>query len=319
MKDRVVKFVIIGYGHIGQRYALLLERQNSAALVALVDVQLASTNSPVPYFSTIDKLLAADIDFDIAIIATPNGLHAQHAIQCLKAGKDVVIEKPIALTAAGVEQLYQVAHSYNRRIFPVFQNRFAHTSLWLKELLGNGQLGQVFMVQVNCFWNRGGQYYSTGHWHGTKLLDGGTLFTQFSHFIDMLIWLFGPIKDVERKLFNFNHVQTEFEDSGIVTFGFEQGGEASLSFTTSVFDRNYESSLLIIAENGTVKVGGPYMDKLVFQHGRFDFPEMLEQTNSNHQLFLEDVVKRYVNNMPALVSEQEALATIRFIETVYKV
>lgn len=316
--NKNIRFAIIGYGHIGQRYADLIAKQNSALLVAVVDEKSISTSSPVPFYHNIENLLQEGPAFDIAIIATPNGLHAQHAIQCLQYGKDVIIEKPIALNVEDVASIYHVAKEKGRQIFPVFQNRFAPTSIWLKQIVNEGLLGKLFMVQVNCYWNRGDQYYKADHWHGTRELDGGTLYTQFSHFIDMLLWLFGPITNVQSRFFNFNHQNnTQFEDSGLSTFSFEKGGEGSFNFSTSIFDQNFESSILIIGEKGTIKVGGQYMEKVVYQHTQATLPAMKDSNASNHQLFLNDVVRRVENRLGAPINQEDASLTIEAITKIY--
>ena len=123
------------------------------------------------------------------------------------------------------------------------------------------------MVQLNCYWNRDDRYYKPDSWHGKKELDGGTLYTQFSHFIDILYWLFGDIENIQAKVnyLNHNHL-TDFEDSGLVSFDFVNGGMGSINYSTSIWNKNLESSMTIIAEKGTVKIGGQYMDKVEVCH-----------------------------------------------------
>ncbi|MFN3940373.1 MAG: Gfo/Idh/MocA family protein, partial [Chitinophagales bacterium] len=195
MTPNKIRFAIIGLGHIGKRHAEMISRQEGAELVALVDIKqkedLQIAQYAVPFFSSIEELLSSGIQTDVINIATPNGLHAQQAIVSLEAGKHVVIEKPIALTKHDAEDVIHKALQVNRYVFAVMQNRYSPPSRWIKEMVTSGRLGKIFMVQVNCYWNRDARYYKPGHWHGTKDLDGGTLFTQFSHFIDIMYWLFG--------------------------------------------------------------------------------------------------------------------------------
>jgi UDP-N-acetyl-2-amino-2-deoxyglucuronate dehydrogenase len=136
--------------------------------------------------------------------------------------------------------------------------------------------GKDLMVQLNCYWNRDDRYYKAGWLAWKKDLDGGTLFTQFSHFIDIMYWLFGDIDKIQARLADHNHQDlTEFEDSGVVTFEFVNGGMGCLNFSTSVWDRNLESSMTIIAENGSIKIGGQYMDKVEYCHVKnYTLPEL---------------------------------------------
>ncbi|MDZ7846890.1 MAG: Gfo/Idh/MocA family oxidoreductase [Owenweeksia sp.] len=168
----------------------------------------------------------------------------------------------------------------HRQVFAVMQNRYSPPSVWIKNLLENGKLGRINMVQVNCYWNRDERYYTGKNWHGHKELDGGTLFTQFSHFVDIMYWLFGDIANIQTRMRDFNHQKlTDFEDSGIISFDFVRGGMGVINFSTSCWDANFESSLTILAEKGTVKIGGQYMNEVEYCHVQ-DY-EMEELAASN--------------------------------------
>ena len=198
-----IRFAVVGCGHIGKRHAEMICREDGAELVALCDIRPKSelaidAYANVPFFSTLDDLLASDLSFDVVNICTPNGLHAHMAIQSIETGYHVVIEKPMALTTADAEKVVYAGLKYRKQIFCVMQNRYSPPSVWIKDLIESGQLGRVYMVQLNCYWNRDARYYRPGGWHGTADLDGGTLFTQFSHFIDILYWLFGDITIYKR-------------------------------------------------------------------------------------------------------------------------
>src|SRR5580704_3852948 len=264
-----IKFAIVGYGHIGKRHAAMIMNNPDAELVAICDnnpkQSRGKENKETAFFNSLDELLESPIDFDVLCIASPNGLHEEHAIKGLKSGHHVVIEKPMALTKAGCERIIYESLHQHKQVFCVMQNRYSPPSVWLKDILRRKLMGDIFMVQINCYWNRDSRYYIPGNWHGTKNLDGGTLFTQFSHFIDIMFWLFGDIKNIHGKFTNFNHNGlTEFEDSGIVNFDFVQGGMGCINFSTSVWNQNLESSITIIGEKGTVKVGGQYMNEVQY-------------------------------------------------------
>ena len=206
---KIINFAVIGCGHIGKRHAAMIVRNEGAKLVALVDIKskddLDINEFNVPFFQSIADLIKSGLDIDVINIATPNGFHAEQAIIALNNKKHVVIEKPIALSKYDAENILYKALNANRQVFAVMQNRYSPPSTWIKKVIEDQILGQIYLVQLNCYWNRDKRYYTKGSWHGNKNLDGGTLFTQFSHFIDIVYWLFGDIDNIKSKFFNFNH------------------------------------------------------------------------------------------------------------------
>jgi predicted dehydrogenase len=210
------------------------------------------------------------------------------------------------------------------------QNRYSPPSVWLKELVDKKILGEIYMVQINCYWNRDERYYTKGNWHGTRHLDGGTLFTQFSHFIDIMYWLFGDIENIQAKSRTFNHAHlTEFEDSGFVSFDFVRGGMGCLNYSTSVWNKNLESSITIIAENGTVKVGGQYMNEVEYCHIKdYEMP-VLPPSNppndygpykgsaANHHYIFENVVDVLRQRGPITTNALEGMKVVDIIERIY--
>lgn len=334
--EAVIRFAVVGLGHIGKRHLTYIAHHPEAEVAAVCDVRPAAEMgweaADLPYFSTIEGLLAADLALDVVCICTPNGLHESQAIRALEAGLHVVIEKPMALTKAGCERVIYKALERSRQVFCVMQNRYSPPSQWLKEIVSGGILGDIFLVQVNCFWNRDERYYRPGGWHGTRDLDGGTLFTQFSHFVDMMYWLFGDITDIQARFDDFTHAAlTEFEDSGIVSFRFANGGMGVLSYSTAVWERNLESSLTIIAEKGSVKVSGQYMNEVVAcEIDGYTLPA-LAPTNppndygpykgsaANHQYIFENVVDVLKGRSSITTNALEGMKVVEMIERVYGV
>jgi len=297
-----VKFAVVGCGHIGKRHIEMIGKNPEAELSAVCDI-LPFTCHPIPYFSSLDDLLKSEIAFDVLNICTPNGLHADMAVQGLQTSHHVVIEKPMALNTKEAGLILSTAEKMKKNVFCVMQNRYSPPSIWIKNLVDSGKLGKIFLVQINCYWNRDERYYNNSTWHGSKTLDGGTLFTQFSHFIDLMYWLFGDIHNIQPRFADFNHQNlTDFEDSGVVTFEFINGGMGIFNFSTSIYDKNFESSVTIIAENGTIKIGGQYMNEVEYCHVKnYEMP-VLPPTNpgndygaykgsaQNHHYVIENVV-----------------------------
>ena len=333
---KALTFSIIGLGYIGKRHARLIAGNPNCKLAGVCDVNPqikaeAVQEFGVPFFQNSKKMLEKGPQADVVCICTPNGHHIQHAIEAIEAGSHVLIEKPMGLTTLACDQLKQRANEKERKIFVVVQNRYSPTSQWLKGLVSQGILGKIHQVQVNCYWNRDERYYSNSPWKGTLALDGGPLFTQFSHFVDVLYWLFGEISEVDARFENFAHAyNTEFEDSGQVLFRLAGGAQGSLNYTTSVWDRNFESSLTIIAENGTVKVGGQYMEKIDYCHIKgYLMPElapvnppndygMYKGSAANHHFVFEEIVSSVTQNRPSETNFEAGRAVVNIIEQIYR-
>src|SRR6185503_13266833 len=226
--NKRIRMAVVGCGHIGKRHAEMIRRNPEAELVALCDIlpkEKTGISDDVPFFKSLDELFNSAIEFDVVNICTPNGMHAEHCLSALEQKRHVVVEKPMALTVADCEKIIFKSLQVSRHVFCVMQNRYSPPSVWLKELVEKKILGKIYMVQLNCYWNRDARYYSGENWKGSPELDGGTLFTQSSHFMDILYWLFGDISNLQGKFADYNHKDlTSFEDSGFVSFSFNGGG-----------------------------------------------------------------------------------------------
>jgi predicted dehydrogenase len=328
-----IKFGVVGVGHIGGRHAQCIMDNHRSELVNLFDVL------PVDKwrFKTFQKALLCssfqDViqsDIDVVNICTPNYLHAQMAIDALQANKHVVIEKPMALSAHDAEEIINTANKVKKHVFCVMQNRFSPTMIWLKEIISRDLLGGVNMVVVNCFWNRNENYYLDSDWHGSKLKDGGPLFTQFSHFIDILYWLFGDVQAVNSQFFSFNKKKyIEFEDSGIVKLNFLNNAIGVLNYSTSVWNKNFESSITILGKHGSVKIGGQYMDKIldcdINGYNRPDIDDDIAcndyggYTGSafNHDKMIDNVVQVLLDKESVHTNSIDGLHVVKIIESIY--
>jgi predicted dehydrogenase len=323
MAKTKIKFVIIGYGRIGKRHETVLKQLPNAQLVAICDTCKQEDESLLlPFFDSIAALLAFKLVFEVAIIATPNGLHEKQAVQLLEAGKHVVVEKPMALTKAGCENIIHKALSKGKFVFCVMQNRYAYPSAWLKKIIESGDLGRIFTLQVNCFWNRDTRYYHQGSWHGTDL-DGGVLYTQFAHFIDLIYWIFGDITNINARFSNNNHdYLPDTEDTGIVTFDLKKGGTGCLHYSTATFDKNFESSVSLLGEYGTVKLTGQYLDKIEYCHiqkvEKPNLPPPTSDSFAHHKMLLENVIEVLHGRKSITTNALEGLKVVEIIENIYK-
>lgn len=332
--DKKVKFAVVGSGHIGKRHAEMIGRNQESELVAMCDIrpkdELGLNGIDVPVYSSLEQMLKDHPAIDVVNICTPNGLHAEQAIKALDHKKHIVCEKPMGLTKAQCEAVIFKALQVSRQVFCVMQNRYSPPSLWIKEVIDNKVLGEIFMVQLNCYWNRDDRYYKKEGWKGTKHLDGGTLFTQFSHFIDIMYWLFGDIKDIQAKFNDFTHRHsTDFEDSGIVNFNFVNGGMGCINYSTAIWDKNLESSITIIGSKGSVKIGGQYMNEVEYCHIEgYEMPELppsspandyghYKGSAANHHYIIENVVNTLKGRTTITTNALEGLKVVEIIERIY--
>jgi len=330
----IQKFAVVGLGHIGKRHVQMIKDNQHAELVAYCDVrpkeQLALQEQDIPFFRSMQEMLAAELAIDVVCVCSPNGFHFEQTMLALDHKCHVVCEKPMALNKMHAEQMIHRSLEVSRNLFCVMQNRYSPPSVWLKEIVSKGIIGDIYMVQVNCYWNRDSRYYTPESWHGDAQLDGGTLFTQFSHFVDIMYWLFGDISNIQANFKDFNHQKlTDFEDSGFVHFDFVNGGMGSFSYSTSVWDRNLESSLTIIGENGTVKVAGQYMNEVVECNIKdYQMPELAPSnppndygaykgSAANHHYVIQNVVDVLNERGSITTNALEGLKVVDIIERIY--
>lgn len=274
-------------------------------------------------------MLKKQPDTDVFVICTPNGLHAAHTIAALNAGFHVLCEKPMAIASADCRKMIEAAEKNNRHLFIVKQNRFNPPVVAVKQAIDEGRLGKIYSIQLNCYWNRDEAYYQNS-WKGTTDLDGGALFTQFSHFIDLLYWMFGDVKKVHALLRNYHHQGIiEFEDTGVATLEFENGIIGALNYTVNSHQKNMEGSLTIFGEKGTVKIGGEYLNELEYQNIEgyeiTGLPAGNPPNNyghyvgsmSNHKKVYENLVDVLLNKGAIATNGFEGMKTVEIIEKIY--
>lgn len=334
MKTNKLKFAIIGCGRIASRHAEQINRV--AELKAVCDkidskAKILGEKYGANVYTDYNYLLSKEKDLDIITICTPNGLHAEHSIKAFRNGFHVLCEKPLAISVYDCGEMIKEAEKANKRLFVVKQNRYNPPVRAIKDAIDNNKLGKIYNVQLNCFWNRNTEYYTGSDWKGSKTLDGGTLFTQFSHFIDLLYWMFGDIKKVEAITRNFNHKGIiEFEDSGVVILEFYNGVIGTINYTVNSYLKNMEGSLTVFGESGTVKIGGQYLNELEYQnisdYKISDLPPGNPPNNygqyvgsmSNHDKVYENVVDVLLNSGTIGTNGFEGLKTVEIIYKIYE-
>ena len=336
-----IQFSVVGFGRIGQRHAKIIHEHPECTLLSVCDTDSSHFEQREPLgfptlttYTNIDDLIQAEQTSgqrsDVVTIATPNGFHAPYAVKLLRAGYHVVIEKPMGITGAECEEVLIAEKETGKHVFVVKQNRYSPPSVWLKDMVQSGSLGDILMVQTNCYWNRDQRYYSTSPWRGSLDQDGGALYTQFSHFVDLMYWVFGDIMKIQSTVRNFTHPDLKgFDDSGFAQFEFVRGGIGSINYSTSCWDTNMESSITVIGTKGSVKVGGQYMNEIEYCHvENYTMPE-LPPTNppndygpykgsaANHHYVFQNVVDVLTGRTDITATAFEGLKVVQMIENIY--
>ncbi len=237
----------------------------------------------------------------------------------------------MAISVRDAENMILAAEKARKNLFIVKQNRFNPPIVALKDAIDSNKLGNILSVQLNCFWNRGEDYYLKSDWKGKKDLDGGILYTQFSHFIDLLIWIVGDIEEVMAFGANFMHKKLiESEDTGVVILRFHNGALRTINYTVNSHKKNMEGSISIFGDKGTVKVGGQYLNELEYQSienytilvgGGTSKPAndygFYQGSMSNHDKVYENIVSVLNDGDTIATTGIEGLKTVMVIEKIH--
>lgn len=326
-----LRFVIIGCGKIALRHATEVIRHGQ--LVAVCDIvkekadAMGQSYNAHSYYS-VDDLLKEEKEIDVVAVCTPNGLHAEHSIKILQAGSHVLCEKPLCISSSDALKMIDAASESSKKLFVVKSTRYNPALVALKKSIDENKLGHIYSFQLNCFWNRPDAYYAHS-WKGDQLLDGGTLYTQFSHYVDALLWLLGDMRSVSGFRKNFAHQNIiDFEDSGVVAIEMENGVIGGLNWSVNAFQKNMEVSLSIIAEKGSIHIGGEYMNKIGYQlidgfelsipvPGNANDYGFYKGSMSNHDKIYENLVKALNDGNHPFTNAMDGLKTVEAIETIY--
>jgi predicted dehydrogenase len=328
-----MKVLLVGAGRIGKRHAEQIV--NLCELIAVCDTNEHAASAlanqyNVPFFTSIESMLDEKFEAEIVSICTPNGLHAQHSILCFIAGYHVLCEKPMALSSVECISMMESASKNKKRLFVVKQNRYNEPVKVLNQLIQNNTLGKIYSIHLACCWNRNSDYYQTT-WHGTKQMDGGILFTQFSHFIDLIVWLFGDVQKVQSFAHNIsNRKDIEFEDSVVTSCLFENGAMGTFNFSINAHTKNMEGAITVVAEKGTIKIGGEYLNKLEYVEGKFKnitIEDSEKEANdygdykgsmSNHDIVYRNIKKALKGELNNFPNGKDGLRAVRLIERIYE-
>lgn len=334
MQKSTISFAIVGCGSIGKRHIAVLDAEPNAQLVAICDSDPEALQAQLdlyPYlkgYTSLEAMLEAR-GFEVVAVVTPHAMHMAMSLQIMRAGYHVLVEKPMALSSADCKAMNDCAEETGQHLWVVKQNRHNVPIRLAKDAIERGMLGKLFMIKCDILWNRYQGYYDDSPWRGQIDTEGGALFTQASHFIDLLIWWCGDVVESKAHVETQNH-NIETEDSGIAYLKFSSGALGSLVWTTCVYNKNYEGSITIIGENGTIKIGGKYLNKIEFWDVQgFPLPEGVEftdkpnaygkyqGTSSNHDKVYHALIEYLQTGKNATVPGFEGMKSIEAIEAIY--
>ncbi len=286
MAAKTFRIALVGCGRISKNHFEAIDKIDGLELVAVSDAdperaKRAGLEWKVPYFSSYEKMLA-ESNADVVTIATPSGLHPEQGIAAAKAGKHVVMEKPMAISLTGADALVHACDKAGVQLFVVKQNRLNPPVQLLKRAVDRNRFGRIYMASCAVHWARPQEYYDQAPWRGTWEFDGGAFMNQASHYVDLIQWIMGPVESVMAKTATLAR-RIETEDSGIAILKFRSGALGAIEVTMLAYPRNLEGSLTILGEKGSAKIGGTAVNKI--EHWEFAEPDdddkLIETANTN--------------------------------------
>jgi UDP-N-acetyl-2-amino-2-deoxyglucuronate dehydrogenase len=237
-----IRFGLVGCGAIGPTHAGAIQQIADTQLIAVADVlpQRAADLAQkfaVPKVYHSDKVLIADPDVDVVILATPSGMHADAAVAAMRAGKHVIAEKPMDISLAACDRIIAAQAETGKCFTVISQHRFDSATRVVKDAIDSGKLGKIILADATVKWWRTQKYYDSGDWRGTWAMDGGgALMNQGVHTVDVLQWLVGGVESVSGHIRTAGHERIEVEDVAVAALTFRNGAVGTLLATTAAFD-----------------------------------------------------------------------------------
>lgn len=258
------KIALVGCGRISARHFEAISETQCVKLAIVCDkdeerAKSLSEKANVPYVTDYRKIN----NVDVICVLTPSGLHPRHVsnIAELTDAPYIVCEKPISLTLREAHELYRRAEKAGKKILPVYQNRYNPLVEHIKDLIESGKLGKIRQFVCNVLWNRNDEYFKID-WHGTAEFDGGVLYTQASHYVDMLHFFFGELN--QHSGIGNRQRGLEVWDTLSAVMSFKNGPVGTLNTTVSVYEKNYLTEFILVAEKGTVRLTGTNLNMIDF-------------------------------------------------------
>lgn len=329
--NRKIRLALVGCGRISDKHFGAIEQHaDNLELVGVCDMTPAALTKAhertqaKPYDSL--HALLRETNADLIVLTTPSGLHPEQTIQSLRAGFHVMTEKPMATRLQDGMDMVRIADEAGKRLFVVKQNRLNATTQMLKRAIAEKRFGRINMVHVNVFWTRPQAYYDHDAWRGTWEFDGGAFMNQASHYVDLLEYLIGPVMDVQALL--STHRDIEVEDTGVANLRWRNGALGSMAVTMCAWPKNFEGSITILGETGTVRIGGVAVNEI--QEWRFaderDYDAQVKAANYEttsvygfgHPLYYKNVIDVLRGEAEPISDGREALKSLELLIAIYR-
>lgn len=332
MENSAMRFAVIGCGRISAKHGEAISNLPQAKLVAACDIvparaeQFTAKYGGEAYTDYRELLLRDDID--IVTVATPSDLHATIGIAAAKAGKHVLVEKPMAMTLASADALIATCRNCGVKLGVIHQNRFNKSIVLLRQALEAGRFGKLTHGQATIRWNRDANYYAQAPWRGTKLQDGGVLMNQSIHNIDLLQWMFGPAESVFG--YTATHLRNiEMEDVGVAVIRFRSGALGVIEAASTIYPKNIEETLNIFGETGSVMVGGIAVNRIE----TWEFPDSAKEKEAifsaqendpptvygyGHQALFANMIEAIRTDILPAVPGEEGRKALEIILAIYR-
>lgn len=332
-----MKYALIGCGRISPNH-IVAARNNKLEIAALCDIDATQMedkklkfdiDGSVPQYTDY-RLMLREQKPELVAIATESGKHAQIALDCIEAGCNVIIEKPIALSLKDADQIIERAKEKHVKVCACHQNRFNKSIQKIRDAVEKKRFGKLLYGTAHIRWARDHEYYDRAKWRGTWEQDGGALMNQCIHDIDLLRWMMGDeIEEVVGMTDRLKHDYIEAEDLGIALIKFKNGSYGIIEGTTNVYPRNLEETLYIFGEKGTVKAGGEAVN--IIEEWRFsdyiDDPEAVKKEchefppnvyGFGHSKLYADVIDAVQNDRQPYVDGEAGRRALELVLAIYQ-
>ena len=332
LKNDKIKIAVIGCGRISIKHFESINFHNSDfLLVAVCDINKEIADEvgkkyDVPSYTSIEDMLI-NHKLDICSLCTPSGMHSSQTITLANNKINVITEKPMATNWIDGLNMVESCNKNNVKLFVVKQNRFNSTLQELKQAIQEKRFGKFYLVQLNVFWSRPQSYYDSADWRGKRETDGGALMNQASHYVDLAEWLIGPVAEVQAMISTLAR-NIEVEDTGVVNIKWCNGALGSVAVTMLTYPKNYEGSITVIGEYGTVSIGGEALNEII----HWEFKEKTSQDDlvydsnyesksvygNGHLKYFKNIVDVFKGEAISAVDGLEGLKSLELLIAIYK-
>ena len=327
-KIKKINVGIIGIGRISLHHINCIISEKNFFLSAICDLDKLKLSKFIKKYKTkgylnYKEMLSRHQEINLVIIATPSGMHYEHAKDIIiRFKKNLIIEKPLTLKISQAKELFKLSNKKGVKIFPVFQNRYNLAVRRVKKSIKSKEIGDIRVVNVRVRWCRQQQYYNMSPWRGTYSHDGGALTNQGIHHIDLLRYLFGEVEYVNCQMKTLGS-KIQVEDTIVATFGFKNGGVGTLEITTAARPIDYEASISLLGSKGMIQIGGIAVNKLeIFTPKQIDINKFSESFKRNyygfgHKYLYKSISNYFFRKKEFLISYNDCLKTLQLLHCFY--